>query len=1290
MAFFLVKWYKPHNFVKIMKGGQNAVYDFLMVAKRTPKKGIVEVYPKFKIMYSSEDLMIRGSDFYAVWDEEAGLWSKSEDEMQSRVDLEIRKEVEKLQSDTDSIVIGKYMWDGDSGIIDKWHKYVQKQLRDQYHQLDEKVIFANTKTSKNDYASKKLGYSLTDGNCDAYNELMSVLYSDEERAKLEWAIGAIIKGDAKKIQKFIVLYGSAGSGKSTVLNIIQMLFEGYYCIFDAKELASKNNSFALEPFKDNPLVGIQHDGDLSKIADNTKLNSIVSHESMVVNEKFKSTYSARFNTFLFMGTNKPVKITEAKSGLIRRLIDVKPTGEKIEFAKYNQLMSQIKFELGAIANHCLKVYESMGEEYYDGYIPIDMMSATNDFYDFMESYFEEFKALGSITLKDAWMLYKKYCEYANVEYPYPMRIVRSELKNYFEDYRNDTVIDGKHYRNYYIGFMTDRFMVSRVEDISEDSEVKEAPENSGWIVMKSQHSIFDDECAECPAQYAKTDGSESPERKWDLVTTTLNDIHTDRLHYVRVPKNHIVIDFDLKVDGKKSVERNIAAANRWPKTYAEFSKGGCGVHLHYIYDGDVSELNQIFDDDIEIKVFNGKSALRRRLSKCNDIPIATLSGGLPKKEAKKTVTNETVKSEKALRTLIKKNLNKEYHAGTKPSVDFIYKILEDAYKSDLKYDVTDMRNAVLAFANNSTNHLSYCVKLVGKMHFMSKDMEVIFDETNTDANGDLVFYDVEVFPNLFITVWKAEGKHECVKMINPSPIDVQRLFDFKLVGFNCRRYDNHILYARAMGYTNEQLYKLSQKIIGGDRNAFFLNAYNLSYTDVYDFSSKKQSLKKFEIELKIHHKELGLPWDKPVPEELWSEVADYCVNDVVATEAAFNARKGDFIAREILATLAGMTVNSTTNSLTTRIIFGEDKHPELVYTDLSEKFPGYEFKDGKNIYKGDDVGFGGLVMANPGMYGRAKTYDVASMHPTSIIQMNMFGEYTKNFKALLDARLYIKHGDYESAKKLFDGKLTPYLSNKDDANALSKALKIAINSVYGLTAAKFDNPFRDKRNVNNIVALRGALFMRDLYEKVTEKGYKVIHIKTDSIKVENPDAKIEKFIMDFGREYGYIFEVEHTWKKICLVNDAVYIGMHDEDDPETPFEWEATGTQFAVPYVFKKLFSGEDICFDDMCETKSVTTTLYLDMNEDLAEDEHDYKFVGRVGRFSPILPGKGGGLLMREKDGKYYSATGAKGYRWLESEEVLRLKKEDDIDRAYYETLVDKAVETISEYGDVTQFVNS
>ena len=144
---------------------------------------------------------------------------------------------------------------------------------------------------------------------------------------------------------------------------------------------------------------------------------------------------------------------------------------------------------------------------------------------------------------------------------------------------------------------------------------------------------------------------------------------------------------------------------------------------------------------------------------------------------------------------------------------------------------------------------------------------------------------------------------------------------------------------------------------------------------------------------------------------------------------------------------------------------------------------------------------------------------------------------------------------------------------------------------------------------------------------------------------------------------------------MCLVNDAVYIAKSREHGA-----WEATGTQFAVPYVFKTLFSHEDLIFDDYCETKTVTVgDLYLDMAND--QNDPDLKFVGRAGLFTPILPGRGGGTLYRVANDKLYAAAGTKGYEWLESEKVKLLDKQDDIDVSYYERMCAEAIETIEAF---------
>ena len=1038
--------------------------DFVIPSTKSPRRGLIEVYPKFIVKNNSKDLMIRGGDFYAIWDEDNHIWSTNQDTVIRLIDEQLdeyAKEIKLKNNDTAIKVL--HMWDSDSGIIDKWNKYVQKQMKDNFHALDENIIFSNSEIKRTDYASKRLDYPLEEGDISSYEELISTLYSPEERQKIEWAIGAIVSGDSKKIQKFLVFYGSAGTGKSTIINIIQKLFKGYYSVFDAKALGS-NSSFALEAFKSNPLVAIQHDGDLSKIEDNTRLNSIVSHELMTVNEKYKSTYANKFNSFLIMGTNKPVKITDAKSGIIRRLIDVTPTGNLIPEKRYNLLMSKIDFELGAIADHCLKVYNE-NKLAYSHYVPSNMIGATNDFYNFMEEYYDVFAKEDGITLKAAWMLYKDYSEEAKVPYPYSMRLVKEELKNYFRHFEiRKRMNNGEFARNYYYGFKKNKF---EYKSIDENKEIT--------IDFVECESILDKELKDCPAQYANDE--EKPKNKWDKVKTKLSDIDTSKLHYVKVPENHIVIDFDIPDEkGNKSFEKNLDAAKLWPSTYAELSKSGCGIHLHYIYDGDTSKLSNIYDEHIEIKVFNGNSSLRRKLTKCNNIPIAKINSGLPLKGETKMVSFEAMKNEKSIRTLIKKNLNKEYHPGTKPSIDFINKILEESYASGISYDVTDMRPAVLAFASNSTNQSEYCIKLVNKMKFKSEETN-----KNKDSDDIIIFFDIEVFPNLLLVNWKKQGEnHKVVRMINPSPVDVENLCKFKLIGFNNRRYDNHILYARIMGYSNEQLFNLSQRIINGSDNAFFSEAYNLSYADIYEFSSKKQGLKKFEIELGIHHQELKYDWDKPIPEDKWLEVAEYCDNDVIATEAVFNARKQDFIAREILADISGLTVNDTTRMHTTKIIFGNDKNPNLVYTDLSEMFPGYTFKDGKSEYLGEEPGEGGYVYAEPGFYGNVALLDIESMHPHSIKELNLFGNYTKNFTDIVDARLAIKHKDFSKAKKLFNGALSKYLQNEEEADKLSYALKIVINSVYGFTTAKFPNPFKDSKNIDNIVAKRGSLFMINL------------------------------------------------------------------------------------------------------------------------------------------------------------------------------------------------------------------
>jgi hypothetical protein len=304
------------------------------------------------------------------------------------------------------------------------------------------------------------------------------------------------------------------------------------------------------------------------------------------------------------------------------------------------------------------------------------------------------------------------------------------------------------------------------------------------------------------------------------------------------------------------------------------------------------------------------------------------------------------------------------------------------------------------------------------------------------------------------------------------------------------------------------------------------------------------------------------------------------------------------------------------------------------------------------------------------------------MHPTSIECLNLFGRYTEKFSELKAARMAIKRNDFDTASKMLDGKLAPHLTDQTEeydlvkAIELSYALKIVINIVYGLTSARFPNPFRDDRNKDNIVAKRGALFMIDLKHEVQDKGFTVAHIKTDSIKIPDADFEIINFVTDFGKKYGYDFENEGTYDWFCLINDAVYVARRGD-------KWTAVGAQFQNAYVFKSLFTKEPFDFDDFCETKNVIQgSMYLDFSGTGELDKMVH--VGRTGSFVPVIDG---GVLWRIKDDKKYAVSGTKGYLWVARDVAAARQAIDElkIDMGYFEDLKQKAIDAISKFDEVS-----
>ena len=1402
------------------------MFDFMKIKKSWDGKMQRYVYaPSFVVTSRIKDLMIRSKDFYAIFNEKTGLWIQSDAEAIELIDEQVMeyayKDAGETVSDPEHGPYIKLIRDTDNRLIDVWHRFCQKDMRDNWVPLNQKTLFSNQEPKRSDYVSKVLPYPFVETPTPCYDRICDKLYLPTDEEKWEWLVGCGLVGDAKKIQKMLVFYGAPGTGKSTIINkvIADCIFGGedmFATKFEANNLVNRDN-FGTDFLEHDSVLAFDDDAELGIINSKTTLNKIISHESIRVNAKFKTPFVTKPNCLLIVGSNEPVQMSP-NSGMNRRLIDVRPTGEKLTPDEYDKCIEGLQFERSGIAYKCVQTYKRLGRHYYDHYVAEDMLSRTSPFHNFVVENYTKLEH--GISLAAAYELYDIYATKSNFKTKLVRYKFRDTLKVYFENYENQT----------YSGFKYEKIGMKPLTKEEPEPVVEEQPKEEGWLRFNCTKSLMDELFKDELAQYEQDDDKHPLRYSWDKCKTTLKELDTRKVHYLKVPIWLIVIDFDKKgPNGEKDLAANIQEANKFPPTYAEVSKSGGGVHLHYIYvGGDPTELSNTYGPNIEVKVFKGGSALRRMVTLCNDIPLQELASGLPMKGATKKMVNwEGLKNEQMLVRRIARCMDRQYHEHTKPSVDYIYASVNEAYAKGFTYNIRGMYEDILHFAQESHNHKDYCEDLVRHMHFVSKDVEEaeanreIFEQVNEeDPNKPLIFLDCEISPSyqqtcklyeesikeinsilsgipivdkkqaakrqklvdamdklldeynnfkrvtpddtpaLFLVNWKYQdderwefndkgrvtNKKKKTKpvnrLINPTMEEVERiLHDFNIVGHNVRQYDNHMLYGASQGLRPEELFDWSYTTINGDkeeaRRLKWGAAWNASYADTLDFASagNKKSLKAWEIFFGINHVEWDRPWNWAVPKSEWNRFAEYCDNDVVSDEVLFDYLEGDFEARVLLAELSGLTINDTTNQHTTELLVGDIPNPQsqYVYTDLSQMkwddgtliFPGYrfdpkgipeeEYEPGtkrvsmKSIYRGEDPGEGGHKVGYPGIYYDVDLFDVASMHPHAAIKLGIFGPViTKRLENLVEARVNVKHikeiGDdaYNAAIVLLDkikagaGDVLVRALNglegkalKKKCKALANALKTAINSVYGLTAAKFNNKLRDPRNIDNIVAKYGALFMINLKHELWDRGVQVVHISTDSIKVAGCTPEIKEFIMEFGKKYGFTFEHEAHYERMCLVDNVNYIAwatMEDGVELEKP-EWTKTGDKFAQPYVFKTLFSHEAIEFDDLCETVKAVTDGSLHLVFDEGDNEVDH-FVGRIGEFCAVTKEHGAQLYSVSKGSRQYPA-GTKGFYWLESADIENRSFEDYIDFSYYQQSADDAVAAIEQFGSFDDFVS-
>lgn len=1252
-----------------------------------------EIYPSFYYGYTN-DIVLKGGRMIGFWNPNKNAWDTKKNDFVRYVDGEIKNEYGKIKESLGeafkpSRIKVKYMGSVSSRVMDDFERLEKKSQQHDDVIFNKKIFFKDDAIKKGDYSTTQLDYRPEPGETPVFDEFMEVLYDQREIEKILWFMGAVFTGHMPTIQKGMFLYGPKGTGKGTVIKIVRDLFQEYCGVINLKKLTS-DGEFATSQIDTVPIL-IDDETNLSVIKNDTELLKLMSHDPIEVNKKYGIPYTVTFTGLLIAASNQRYRVRNMDAGITRRFVTVEPKGNKHSGKRYNEMMQQMPFEYPQLAQRAIDHFNAKGPHYYDNYIDMAMVEYSDPIYRFVVENHNQLK--DGITWKRVAMLYHAYLEGIGFDTKDYKNKIKAGLYPTYMDFASQKKVNGVNVSSWFFDLKEDLIFPSTDAD---GVEIQDESDSS-TIELKEQPSYLDRIGASYSAQLANEHGT--PSRKWDSNKTIMSDLDTSELHYVILPLHHIVIDFDIKNDqGEKELSLNLEAAKKFPPTYTELSKSGQGVHLHYYYDGNVEELERLYEEDVEIKVFLGKASLRRQLTKCNDLPIKTISHGLPVKGKEKMYkAAEIIKwDEKKLRRSIERNLAKQIHANTKPSIDLIQHSIRTAEEDGVQYDLSDMYQDLLIFAMSSSNQAEYCLSVVNKLNLCTIESEEIDNDLQGESlvvpDKDIHFYDIEVYPNLFVVVYKRFEEDEFTVLLNPKPEELEGFFDKPMVGFNNRNYDNQIMYYAMLGESPMELYHRSKSIIvDKDRNVTKYKAKEMSYADIYEYVFKKQSLKKWQIELDIHHDEIEFPWDQPVAEADWDRVIEYCKNDVEATEAVFKANYADYRAQCILSEISGLSVNSTHNEHSARIMFGEERNPNVhfKYTDLSEMFPGYEFnrfakKSEASTYLGEFVGEGGAVRTEPGIWFDVALLDVASMHPTSAIELDYFGMYTQILDDLKQARIHIKHEDYDKAKEMFDGKFKRYLGDKADAKGLSNALKLVINSIYGLTSASFYNKFSQKLNVDNIVAKRGALFMLTLKEEIEKRGYVVAHIKTDSVKIPNADQKIIDFVHEFGKQYGYDFEHEKTYRRLVLLNKAVYAGEYlkeNRDNPElSKWVWEFTGGPILEPYVQKKLFTHTEMSDKEFRQIKEVSTgkdgtpvAIYLGDK--------------RVGRFAGVYPSLTGEDMWRvtePKDPNIESkrghVNGTKGYGWKLWSDY---KGKEDIDMQYFIDLAEDMKKQIARVGD-------
>lgn len=402
---------------------------------------------------------------------------------------------------------------------------------------------------------------------------------------------------------------------------------------------------------------------------------------------------------------------------------------------------------------------------------------------------------------------------------------------------------------------------------------------------------------------------------------------------------------------------------------------------------------------------------------------------------------------------------------------------------------------------------------------------------------DLLFYDIEVFAHDAFVVFKdIDGK--LVRCFKNKFHGIWDVIEGKtLVGFNNYWYDDKILSEMLRGFTPEQLKKTNDKIINEDYKGFIDS--RLRTLDVFQqISVSRSGLKKIEGNMgkMILESSVSFDIDRPLSDSEYQEVFEYCCYDVDMVIEIWKLRKKSYFEPKLTllkryGNPRAAKWNTTTisaNMLINKPLPKWSGHRvpedmmELVPPDVKDMWNSINAIGGEPSKKSITVnefgnsiqfGFGGLhgVPKNKKRFENVILSDVGSMYPSIIHNLNVLGGATSLYESIRVERLEVKHKD----------------------KTLSDALKLILNSVYGLLKNQYSTLYNPRASAT--VCIYGQIILYELCRRLSQTC-EISNINTDGVAYTSDNEEYLAICKEWEEEFQ--FGLEHEYYDLWIQRDV--------------------------------------------------------------------------------------------------------------------------------------------------------